>query len=346
MKEFIIGKNEAGQRFDKYLTKLLPNAPKSFLYKMLRKKNITLNGKKAQGNEILSLSDGVKLFLSDETFDKFACAPAKAAPVSIPRSFDFSSSVIYEDDDLLLANKPAGILSQPEITGAENLSDALIAYLLSSGKITHAELSTFRPAPVNRLDRNTTGLVLCGKSLKGSQFLSEILRKRDVQKHYLTVTYGNVSDGIFEAFLRKDPSKNKVRIRPDAAEGYSRILTGIKVLCQANGYSLLDVHLITGRTHQIRSHLAYLGAPVIGDTKYGDIDLCRMLKRDLCLTHQFLHAARITFPQTEGDFSYVSGRTFTAPFNSDEARVLRRLGLVLPHSKEDSLDYERGKRSQ
>lgn len=326
MKEFTIGKNEAGQRFDKYLVKLLPNAPKSFIYKMLRKKNITLNGKKAVGNEMLSLSDTVRLFFSDETFTKFSEAvPSRA---SFEKAFDFASCVIYDDEDILIVNKPAGILSQPERAGGESLVSDLTDYLLASGKITQEELRTFHPAPVNRLDRNTSGLVLCGKSLRGSQFLSEIIKAGKVKKHYLTVTSGEIEDGIYEAYLKKDASANKVTIRRDRADGYLHIATGIRVLARAGRYSLLDVDLLTGRTHQIRSHLAWLGAPVIGDIKYGDRNLAAFLKKDVGLRHQFLHAERIIFPTSQGDFSYMSGMTVKAPLSSEEEMILAKLGLT------------------
>lgn len=325
MKEFTIGKNEAGQRFDKYLAKLLPKAPKSFIYKMLRKKNITLNGKKAMGNEMLSLSDSVRLFFSDETYAKFSeVIPDKTAAFN---TFDFASCVIYEDEDILIVNKPPGILSQPERAGGESLASDLINYLLSSGKISQEELRTFHPAPVNRLDRNTSGLVLCGKSLKGSQFLSGIIKSRDVKKHYLTVVSGEIEDGIYEAYLKKDPAANKVSIRKNQAEGFSHIATGVRVLSKTDTYSLLDIDLITGRTHQIRSHLAWLGVPVIGDVKYGDRGLAGRLKKETGLRHQFLHADRIIFPKTEGDFSYMSGTTVKAPLTGEEERILAALGL-------------------
>ena len=325
MKEFTIGKNEAGQRFDKYLAKLLPKAPKSFIYKMLRKKNITLNGKKAMGNEMLSLSDSVHLFFSDETYAKFSeVIPAKTAAFN---TFDFASCVIYEDEDILIVNKPPGILSQPERAGGESLASDLINYLLSSGKISQEELRTFHPAPVNRLDRNTSGLVLCGKSLKGSQFLSGIIKSREVKKHYLTVVSGEIEDGIYEAYLKKDPAANKVSIRRNQAEGFSHIATGVRVLSKTDTYSLLDIDLITGRTHQIRSHLAWLGVPVIGDVKYGDRGLAGRLKKETGLRHQFLHADRIIFPKAEGDFSYMSGTTLKAPLTGEEERILAALGL-------------------
>ena len=325
MKEFTIGKNEAGQRFDKYLAKLLTKAPKSFIYKMLRKKNITLNGKKAMGNEMLSLSDSVRLFFSDETYAKFSeVIPAKTAAFN---TFDFASCVIYEDEDILIVNKPPGILSQPERAGGESLATDLINYLLSSGKISQEELRTFHPAPVNRLDRNTSGLVLCGKSLKGSQFLSGIIKSREVKKHYLTVVSGEIEDGIYEAYLKKDPAANKVSIRKNQSEGFSHIATGVRVLSKTDTYSLLDIDLITGRTHQIRSHLAWLGVPVIGDVKYGDRELAGRLKKETGLRHQFLHADRIIFPKAEGDFSYMSGTTVKAPLTGEEERILAALGL-------------------
>lgn len=326
MKEFTIGKNETGQRFDKYLSKLLPNAPKSFIYKMIRKKNITLNGKKAAGNEMLSLSDTVRLFFSDETYAKFSeVTPVKAA---LSNAYDFASCVIYEDEDILIVNKPPGVLSQPERAEGESLVSDLTEYLLSSGKISREELRTFHPAPVNRLDRNTSGLVLCGKSLRGSQFLAGIIKSRDVKKHYLTVTYGEIEDGVYEAYLKKDTSVNKVTIRGKKAEGCLNIATGVHVLSKAGRYSLLDIDLLTGRPHQIRSHLAWLGAPVIGDIKYGDRALAERLREETGLCHQFLHAERIIFPTVSGDFSYTSGMTVTAPLTPEEERILVKLGLA------------------
>ena len=299
--------------------------PIPYIYKMLRKKNITLNGKKAMGNEMLSLSDSVHLFFSDETYAKFSeVIPAKTAAFN---TFDFASCVIYEDEDILIVNKPPGILSQPERAGGESLASDLINYLLSSGKISQEELRTFHPAPVNRLDRNTSGLVLCGKSLKGSQFLSGIIKSREVKKHYLTVVSGEIEDGIYEAYLKKDPAANKVSIRRNQAEGFSHIATGVRVLSKTDTYSLLDIDLITGRTHQIRSHLAWLGVPVIGDVKYGDRELAGRLKKETGLRHQFLHADRIIFPKAEGDFSYMSGTTLKAPLTGEEERILAALGL-------------------
>ena len=178
MKEFIINENEAGQRFDKYLAKLLREAPKSFFYKMMRKKNITLNGKKATGNEKLFSGDHVKLFLSDETFEKFS------GNDSAPRAH-YALDIIYEDENILLINKPAGMLSQPADDGTPSLVEYLTGYLLKNGSLTENDLRTFRPSVCNRLDRNTSGLIAAGKSLSGLQELSGMFKSRELHKYYL-----------------------------------------------------------------------------------------------------------------------------------------------------------------
>ena len=148
-----------------------------------------------------------------------------------------------------------------------------------------------------------------------------------MKKHYLTIVSGEIKDGIYEAYLKKDPAANKVTIRRNNGQGFSHIATGVRVLSKTGIYSLLDIDLITGRTHQIRSHLAWLGAPVIGDVKYGDRELAGILKKETGLWHHFLHAERIIFPTAEGDFSYISGMTVKAPLTSEEERILEKLGL-------------------
>ena len=198
MKEFIIEENEAGQRFDKYLAKLLREAPKSFFYKMLRKKNITLNGKKATGNEKLLKGDTIKLFLSDETFDKFAGSSQAARAYC-------ELDIVYEDPDIIIINKPAGMLSQPADDGEPSLVEYLTGYLLKKGDLTEEQLKTFRPSVCNRLDRNTSGMVCAGKSLAGLQFLSRIFHDRTLHKYYICLTKGKIEkpDHI-RSYLHKD----------------------------------------------------------------------------------------------------------------------------------------------
>ena len=198
MQKITVSSNEAGQRLDKLLGKYLSNAPMSFVYKMLRKKNIKLNGKKAQGNEKLTKGDLVEVFLSDDTWQKFAGAPGaeKQLPADLARAMKSSIrlSVIYEDPDILILNKPSCMLSQKAAPSDLSLNEYMIAYLLKKGDLKLAELATFRPSVCNRLDRNTSGLVTAGKSLAGLQQLSEILRERTVKKYYLTIVDGVIKD--------------------------------------------------------------------------------------------------------------------------------------------------------
>ena len=203
MKEFIINENEAGQRFDKYLAKLLREAPKSFFYKMMRKKNITLNGKKATGNEKLFSGDHVKLFLSDETFEKFS------GNDSAPRAH-YALDIIYEDENILLINKPAGMLSQPADDGTPSLVEYLTGYLLKNGSLTENDLRTFRPSVCNRLDRNTSGLIAAGKSLSGLQELSGMFKSRELHKYYLCLVEGVLKEERYiKGYLAKDKKSNK-----------------------------------------------------------------------------------------------------------------------------------------
>ena len=307
MKQFTINENEAGQRFDKYLAKLLREAPKSFCYKMLRKKNITLNGAKASGNEKLNAGDEIRLFLSDETFAKFARGePAPRASTKL--------DILYEDTDVLLVNKPASMLSQPDDTGEPSLVEYVTGYLLDTGSLTEAELATFRPSVCNRLDKNTSGIVAAGKSLAGLQELSALFHDRSIHKDYLCIVKGVLTDGQhIRGWLHKDPRTNKVQIFPDARSEAQLIETVYTPLGNNGRATLLKVRLITGRTHQIRAHLAAEGYPLMGDAKYGNQGFNRQARERYGLRHQLLHAWRLTFPETEGRLSRLSGKVFLAP---------------------------------
>ena len=326
MKEFIINENEAGQRFDKYLAKLLREAPKSFFYKMMRKKNITLNGKKATGNEKLFSGDHVKLFLSDETFEKFS------GNDSAPRAH-YALDIIYEDENILLLNKPAGVLTQKAKPEDLSLNEWLIGHLLAANAIKETDLATFHPSVCNRLDRNTSGIVLCGKTLAGSQALSRIIKDRSVKKYYQTVCKGKIlQESTLEGYLYKDERTNTVQVFPDMAEApedASFIKTIYTPSAVAGEYTLLTVELVTGKTHQIRAHLASTGHPLLGDTKYGDSKLNRRMQSEYSLHHQLLHAGRVCFPEeAEGPLAKVSGQTFDAPLPHKFAEILQALNLT------------------
>ena len=306
MKEYCIGTNEAGQRLDKYLGKLLPQAPKSFVYKMLRKKNITLNAKKADGSEKLREEDVVRLFLGDDTLEKFS----GVTRISMAHG---NLECIYEDENVLLVNKPAGMLSQPSGEKLPSLVEYITGYLFDTGQLTKEQYRTFHPAVCNRLDRNTSGIVAAGKTLAGLQELSRVFHDRSIHKYYCSLV-----DGILEnekqikGFLRKDETTNTVTIYRDAHEGASPIETRYRPLAHGKACTLLEVELVTGRTHQIRAHLAATGHPVIGDRKYGNPMINQKYYQKYHLTYQLLHAHRIVFPQMKGKLENLSGRTFSA----------------------------------
>lgn len=335
MQILTIGKNQAGQRLDKYLKKALPNAGSSFFYKMLRKKNIILNGKKAEGKELLQQGDEVKCFFSDETFAKL-CGQQSTEDTSMYRkAYDTLKDIgiIYEDDDILLLNKPAGVLSQKAKPEDISLNEWLIGHLLATKAMKEEELATFRPSVCNRLDRNTSGIVLCGKTLAGSQALGRIIKDRSVKKYYQTVCKGKIlNESTLEGYLSKDEQTNTVRVfqeKPGNLEEASYICTVYTPLAVAGEYTYVCVELVTGKTHQIRAHLASTGHPLIGDTKYGDEKLNRQMQTKYALHHQLLHAGRICFPaEEEGALAKVSGKTFTAPLPPKFDTILQALHLA------------------
>ncbi len=315
MKEIIIGKNEDGKRFDSFLKAYLPNASCGFLYKMLRKKNITLNGKKADGKEKLNVGDKICIFFADETFDKFRGSQSgfviaqKASGRALKEFGDLM--VIYEDENVLFVNKPAGVLSQKSKPDDISLNDWLVEYLLQNGSITEKELETYRPSICNRLDRNTSGLVICAKSLKGARCMNGMLKDRTVDKYYRTIVNGKVNEGYsLKGYLYKDEAKNKVYIKENdpGDDRYSYIETDfIPVEYNADkNLTMLEVKLVTGKPHQIRAHLSFTGTPIVGDIKYGG-------KPYDGVKHQLLHSYRLVFPkEMEEGFEALAGREFVA----------------------------------
>lgn len=296
MQEFTIGKNEAGQRLDKYLGRILKEAPVSFFYKMMRKKNIVLNGAKCDGKEKLCVGDSVKLFLSDETIEKFGGSKSVS---DIGNIYPYKKlDIVYEDEDVIFVNKPSGMLTQKAAPTDLSLNEYIIGYLLHENKIDDIQLRTFKPSVCNRLDRNTSGLVLAGKSLQGSRELSQMIKERTIEKYYITVVKGKVMyDSSVSGLLIKDEAANKVSVRSlddntIAGNDERYIRTDYHVLGHGEDYTVLEVHLITGRPHQIRAHLAMLGHPVLGDFKYGD----RKINEKYKLKDQLLHSYRVVLP--------------------------------------------------
>ncbi len=315
MKSIIVNQNEAGQRLDKLLGKYLNLAGKGFLYKMLRKKNITLNGKKCTGSEKLTQGDEIRLFLSDETIEKFS-------QVTVQQVKQVKLAIVYEDAHVLLVNKPSGMLSQKARDTDESLVEYVTGYLLDTGALTREDLRSFRPSVCNRLDRNTSGLVAAGKSLAGLQILSEMFRDRSLHKYYLCVAAGTVDKArTIDGYLKKDARTNQVTIHKSPAADSSRIQTEYEPLCSRDGFTLLKVTLITGRTHQIRAHLAFEGHPVAGDYKYGDPAVNEQVKRLYGVRSQMLHSWKLVFPQMPEPLGYLGGRSFQAPVPEEFRRM-------------------------
>ncbi|SHJ92950.1 23S rRNA pseudouridine955/2504/2580 synthase [Anaerocolumna jejuensis DSM 15929] len=318
MKTIIAGKNEAGQRLDKLLFKLLNKAPKSFVYKMLRKKNITLNGKKAEGSEMVQPEDEIKLFLSDETVEKFSESYVSPLVGQRPEQKEnmkpAAIQVVYEDSNVLVVNKPAGLLSQKAKETDISLVEYLISYLLDTNSITLKELETFKPGICNRLDRNTSGLVAAGKTLAGLKTLSELFRERTLSKYYLCLVKGAVKEKKkITGYLLKDERTNQVTILSKQKENADYIETEYIPLKGNDDYTLLRVKLITGKTHQIRAHLSSMGYPIIGDSKYGDRAVNDKFKKQFKLSHQLLHSYEMIFPEgLEGELANLSGMKLTA----------------------------------
>jgi len=326
MKQFNVQQNEAGQRLDKLLAKLLNKAPKSFIYKMLRKKNITLNGKKADGSEKLEVKDLITLFLSDETIEQFR-EQIETTTVDAPLT------VIYEDQHILVVNKPLGVLSQKAEKGDVSMVEYIISYLLTTKQITKEQLISFKPAVCNRLDRNTGGVLIAGKSLLGLQEMAKLFKSRALNKYYLCIVKGKVEEKKrMEGYLSKDEEKNQVKIYPKQLENTEYICTEYEPIAYSKSspsylqkadsvkdsnesfgnFTLLKVKLITGKSHQIRAHLASIGHPLIGDYKYGDQKTNHYFKKKYDLSHQLLHSYQVVFPKLEGELSNLADKTFTA----------------------------------
>lgn len=323
----------------------MPEAGSGFLYKMLRKKNITLNGGKAEGSELLTKGDQVCFFFSDETFAKFTGKAGNTDSRRIALEEYLKAyrqlsgvNVCYEDEHVLILDKPAGILTQKAEGDDLSLNEWMIGYLLSKNPDFAEELDSFRPSVCNRLDRNTSGLVLCGKSLPGLQFLSRSIKDRSVRKFYRTICLGQLREPAqVKGYLKKDTVRNRVEVldtdslgtgsRKDAPVDY--IETAYKPLCVGEKYTLLEVELITGKPHQIRAHLASQGHPLIGDFKYGNMAENQKLKQAYGLKYQLLQAFRIEFPKSDGPVgAALSGRTVTAPRPELFERIQHSLGLA------------------
>lgn len=308
MKLITVHKQEEGQRLVKLLGAYLKEAPNSFFYKMLRKKNITLNGKKADGTEKLKCGDEIRLFLSDETYEKFAgkVQPKEKFPMA-------KLNIVYEDSNVIFINKPAGMLSQKSVPSDVSLNEYLLGYLEKSGQWKQEESKAFRPSVCNRLDRNTSGMVICGKSMAGLQQMAALLKDRSLHKYYLCLVKGVMTESQhLEGYLLKDENSNQVKIFQKETEGAAHIITEYEPLYTEGETTLLKVTLVTGKSHQIRAHLSSIGHPIIGDPKYGDRKVNAFFRETHGIKTQMLHAWKLTFPELAEPLDNLSEKSFEA----------------------------------
>lgn len=306
LRKVTIAKNDEGQRLDKFLTKAYPNLPQSVLYKCIRTKDVKLNGKRCQISDRLREGDVLSLYWQEEFFQKEE------------REYDFlkapsALSVLYEDENILLLDKKPGLIVHPD----ENYHfDSLIArvqhYLYDKGEYRPEEENAFAPALINRIDRNTGGIVMAAKNAEALRIMNQKVKDRELQKMYLCVVCGQLEEkeGTLTGYLEKNEAQNRVYISRKPSEGAKSIRTRYRVLEERRDFSLLEVELLTGRTHQIRAHFASIGHPLAGDGKYGK----NTLNKRSGFPYQALYSykLRFTFTTDAGILNGLNGKEFTA----------------------------------
>ncbi len=296
MKRIIIDENEKGQRFDRFVSKYLNKAGNSFVQKMIRKKNIELNGKKAKPDSLLKKDDIVEFYLSDETINKFR---EEKNYIKTEKNLQ----IIYEDKNIIIMNKPLGITMQPDHTNEVSFIDMMLSYLKYDENYSS---KTFRPAFINRLDKNTSGLVIGAKNYNSLKALNKNMRNKNIKKYYKGIVEGVLDKSLYlEDYMTRENKKSKIN-----EEKGKKVITKINPLKSNRNYTLVEFELITGRTHQIRAHMESIGHPLLGDSKY-------LGKQSINNKYYFLHAYKIIFEGFNGELKYLNKKTFEGDLPED-----------------------------
>ena len=318
MREFVINSSENGLTLEKYAFKVLKTAPMSFVYRLFRKKDIKVNGHHQDKKYRLETNDVVAIYITEQQFEEFL------KDKELEPNTKIKDWIVYEDDNVLFVNKPKGLLVQKSSPNDESLDQLVIEYLMATNQYDPNKEKGFVPGPAHRLDRNTSGLVVFGKNHDSLTLLFELFKNHDlINKHYLALVVGQVEKekDTIDAPLKKDEETNTVRV----AKNGKTAKTVYKLVKKYDEYSLLDVTLLTGRTHQIRVHMAYINHPIVGDAKYGDFEANRLFKQKYGFSSQFLHAYKMGFGDLPAPLTNLSRKVFTAEPREDIANILSAL---------------------
>lgn len=325
MKKIQITANDAGRRLDRFLRKYLERATLGSIYKIIRK-DVKVNGKRQDNKYVLQPCDEVTLYLSDDLLSTLTAPKGGNDRKKTKKTF----TVIYEDENILIADKPFGLLTHGDQQEKRNhLANQVKDYLIAKGEYNPRTERIFAPASVNRLDRNTTGLVLFGKNSQSLRTLNQWIRENRVSKYYWTIVFGHLNEKLeLRGRLEKDPDSNTVKVFDENDDRGREIETLVMPMQSLDSATLVEVKLVTGRTHQIRAHLASIGHPVIGDSKYAKGRAKQFNHRiyESCgLSTQLLHSYRLKFENCDGPLAYLNGREFVAPLPEQFENILEEL---------------------